>query len=94
MKEIGGKLNAEGLRVAVVASRFNDFLTKQLVSGAQDTGGAWGFIFGFGRQETFQQQSVAYVWPVRSGSVVPIPPAFWLFGSGLLGLIGLARRRS
>jgi hypothetical protein len=28
-----------------------------------------------------------------SGSVVPIPPAVWLFGSGLLGLVGIARRR-
>ncbi len=28
-----------------------------------------------------------------SFSVVPIPAAAWLFGSGLLGLIGLARRR-
>ena len=26
-------------------------------------------------------------------AVVPIPPAFWLFGSGLLGLTGLARRK-
>ena len=25
--------------------------------------------------------------------VVPIPPAVWLFGSGLIGLIGIARRR-
>ena len=25
--------------------------------------------------------------------VVPIPPAVWLFGSGLLGLIGIARRK-
>lgn len=24
---------------------------------------------------------------------IPIPPAFWLFGSGLLGLIGLSRRK-
>jgi hypothetical protein len=24
---------------------------------------------------------------------VPVPPAVWLFGSGLLGLIGVARRR-
>jgi hypothetical protein len=28
-----------------------------------------------------------------TASVVPIPPAFWLFGSGLLGLIGMARQR-
>lgn len=26
-------------------------------------------------------------------SAVPVPPAVWLFGSGLLGLIGVARRR-
>lgn len=26
-------------------------------------------------------------------SVVPIPPAVWLFGSGLIGLIGIARRK-
>jgi len=26
-------------------------------------------------------------------SVVPIPAAAWLFGSGLLGLIGIARRK-
>jgi len=25
--------------------------------------------------------------------VVPIPAAFWLFGSGLLGLVGIARRK-
>ena len=26
-------------------------------------------------------------------STVPIPPAIWLFGSGLLGLVGMARRK-
>jgi hypothetical protein len=26
-------------------------------------------------------------------NAVPIPPALWLFGSGLLGLIGIARRK-
>ena len=27
------------------------------------------------------------------GTVVPVPAAVWLFGSGLLGLVGVARRR-
>jgi hypothetical protein len=27
------------------------------------------------------------------GQLVPIPPAVWLFGSGLLGLVGIARRK-
>ena len=26
-------------------------------------------------------------------AAVPIPPSVWLFGSGLLGLVGIARRR-
>ena len=30
---------------------------------------------------------------LQYGAVVPIPPAAWLFGSGLLGLVGIARRR-
>jgi hypothetical protein len=31
---------------------------------------------------------------VTSTAVVPVPAAVWLFGSGLLGLVGVARRRS
>ena len=30
---------------------------------------------------------------VWKGSVVPVPAAVWLFGSGLLGLVGIARRK-
>ena len=30
---------------------------------------------------------------VTNATVVPIPPALWLFGTGLIGLIGMARRR-
>ena len=36
MKEINGNLKAEGLKVALVASRFNSFLVEQLVKGAED----------------------------------------------------------
>ena len=32
-------------------------------------------------------------WTVVPASVVPVPAAVWLFGSGLIGLIGLARRK-
>lgn len=31
---------------------------------------------------------------VVEGTVVPIPPAIWLFGSGLFGLIGIARKKA
>jgi hypothetical protein len=36
-----------------------------------------------------------FAWAVRTGdvpAVVPVPAAVWLFGSGLLGLIGMAKR--
>ena len=36
MKEIEGKLAAKGLKIALVASRFNSFLVEQLVKGAAD----------------------------------------------------------
>lgn len=32
-------------------------------------------------------------WVYADWSVVPVPAAVWLFGSGLLGLIGIARRK-
>ena len=30
---------------------------------------------------------------IEISQVVPVPAAVWLFGSGLLGLVGIARRR-
>jgi 6,7-dimethyl-8-ribityllumazine synthase len=36
MKEINGDLSAKGLKAALVVSRFNSFLTEQLVKGACD----------------------------------------------------------
>jgi hypothetical protein len=36
---------------------------------------------------------VNWALPVEVPTAVPIPPAIWLFGSGLLGLIGIARSR-
>jgi 6,7-dimethyl-8-ribityllumazine synthase len=36
MKVISGQLNADGKKFAIVASRFNEFITEKLISGAQD----------------------------------------------------------
>ncbi len=36
-KEIKGDLNGQGLKVAVVAARFNEIITRQLLTGAIDT---------------------------------------------------------
>ncbi|MFC1498358.1 6,7-dimethyl-8-ribityllumazine synthase [Verrucomicrobiota bacterium] len=36
MKEMSGQLSGKGLKIGIAVSRFNDFLTKQLLSGAID----------------------------------------------------------
>ena len=36
MKKIEGMYEGEGLKVAIVASRFNEFITTKLVGGAED----------------------------------------------------------
>jgi hypothetical protein len=42
---------------------------------------------------TGSQSDIAVSWLVVRPAVVPIPTAFWLFGSGLIGLVGVARRK-
>lgn len=66
---------------------------------APDTNRAWSFGFNYGFQLTgAKNEGGFHAWAVRSGdvaaaSVVPIPAAFWLFGSGVIGLFGFMRRR-
>ena len=36
MKILEGKLTAKGMKVAIVASRFNEFITSKLIGGAED----------------------------------------------------------
>jgi hypothetical protein len=63
---------------------------------------AWGFDMEGGAQNGFNKgTNYYYAWAVHYGdvgtaigaAVVPVPAAVWLFGSGLLGLLGLGRRR-
>ena len=67
-------------------------------SGAEyspGSGGAWFFRTGDGFQDyDLIKDHQLYAWAVRPGDVaaVPVPAAFWLFGSGLMGLLGLRRR--
>jgi len=62
---------------------------------APNTNNAWNFNTNFGYQEDRIKSSSFYGWAVRSGDVsaVPVPAAAWLFGSGLIGLLGVARQR-
>jgi len=56
---------------------------------------AWNFDTSNGLQSPFLvKASQNYAWAVSPGQVstVPVPGAVWLFGTGLLGLLGLKRR--
>ena len=60
---------------------------------APDTGLAWYFSFYNGVQTAHLKNHNGYAWAVRPGDVaaVPLPATAWLFGSGLVGLVGRAR---
>lgn len=62
---------------------------------AADADYAWGFGMNDGGQGNVAKSSRLYAWAVQSGDVsaVPVPAAVWLFGSGLIGLAGLAKRK-
>lgn len=49
---------------------------------------------GFFNAEDANSGQLAGVWTEYNATVVPVPAAVWLFGSGLLGLVGIARRKS
>ena len=56
---------------------------------------AWAFAFSSGYQGHILVTQSWYALAVLPGDVaaVPVPAAVWLFSSGLLGLLGVARRR-
>jgi hypothetical protein len=52
------------------------------------------FVSFFGFADTFTSTQLGqYGIEISQVSAVPVPAAVWLFGSGLLGLIGVARRK-
>jgi len=73
---------------------WGDFYATNAVAGAWNTG------FTNPDTDPLQQASGGSIdfhmlVPGEGGTaIIPIPPAVWLFGSGLIGLIGLARRKT
>ena len=58
---------------------------------------ALGFTMQTGQQWEEVRVYTGRAWAVADGDVfvstVPVPAAIWLFGSGLIGLVGIARRK-
>lgn len=53
---------------------------------------AWIYSLEWGHEDWNYKSALGATLAVRDGDVVPSPPTAWLFGSGLLGLIGIARK--
>jgi len=79
---------------------FSNVRSNVYWSNAYDGSTAWFFHTGLGYQTAYSKTKIGFAWAVRPGDVaaaastVPVPAAAWLFGSGLLGLIGMARRKA
>ena len=52
-----------------------------------------GCPYGFYENIEYIDETMTIIGSVDSVSIVPVPAAIWLFGSGLIGLIGVARRK-
>ena len=83
---------APGLFTNVQATTGGDFVYWSGDTGSDSTN-RWSFSFVTGVQATSQADDDGlFAWAVRTGDVgvIPIPAGIWLFGSGLLGIIGIA----
>jgi len=63
---------------------------------ARDAFNTWTYRFDSGSNLSVSTEgNPRFAWAVRAGDVseVPVPAAAWLFGTGLIGLIGMARRK-
>ncbi len=61
MKEINGELTAKGLKIVLIASRFNSFLTNELIKGAFD---AYTRLGGSEKDLTLVRVPGAYELPI------------------------------
>jgi len=77
-------------------SNVQSFFYWSATESTSDTSLVWNFLMLDGSQHVNGKNGSLYSWAVQSGDVsaVPVPAAAWLFGSGLLGLVGVAKRRS
>ena len=83
------------LDFATYGQEFHQQATSLVGSETQARNPGGGFGFGTGWLDVGDVTSGVNIDSAITieGSVVPVPAAVWLFGSGLLGLVGIARRK-
>lgn len=97
-------LNLSDLHMTATGSLTGDFNLWNATTSAIDSNSyddiSGEFIYGWSDTATLGLTGTIFTGPVDysiqlvgKASVVPVPPSIWLFGSGLLGLIGVARRK-
>lgn len=95
--DTAGNANQPGWNGITNTGPFSNIKTAYYWSSteyAPDTSLAWVFSTYYSNQTfTGKTSSNLYAWAVKSGDVsaVPVPATVWLFGSGLIGLIGFVR---
>ena len=79
----GSSTNVDGTLTGHGIAANGDGTYNVILVSASDVGTAWG---------SFSTTPYVEAWNVNLAPV-PIPAAAWLFGSGLIGLVGIARRK-
>ena len=89
----------EGIRADIGYPTTTDIIPDLLVDILNDMVGVNNFFF-YDFRSSDENELVEEVlgrttltsWNY-AGSPVPIPPTLWLFGSGIVGLVGMSRRK-
>ena len=101
ISEGAGSLTVDALNLVGEVGPTFDFFSVDFLAVPPPSSGpvdifASAIALDDGWQNLFDQEEdiTAYNGATVNVSAVPVPAAVWLFGSGLIGLVGIARRRT
>jgi hypothetical protein len=93
--EIGCTTRSYCLTNTGLFDNFVSFAYRAETEYSSNPDNAWILTTFSGYQISSEKDRLFYAWAVRSGdiAVVPVPAAVWLMGSGLIGLIGMRKKK-